>query len=113
MGRGWRPILIGSGVVAVVFVVAQARPFEPEAPSGAPVAGDAARGETVFAERCASCHGEGGGGGSPGPRLVGSGLDAAAVAAVVERGRGVMPAGIVSGSDRDDVATYVASIASG
>jgi cytochrome c551 len=113
MGRGWTPVLAGAAVVVVVFVLAQARPFEPDAPSGAPVAGDAARGELVFAEHCASCHGEGGVGGSPGPRLIGSGLDAAAVAAVVEQGRGVMPAGIVSGSDRDDVAEYVASIASG
>jgi mono/diheme cytochrome c family protein len=112
MGRGWRPILVGSAVVAVVFVLAQAHPFQPEAPSGAPVAGDAASGAVVFEQRCAACHGSGGVGGSPGPRLVDSGLDAAAVAAVVEQGRGVMPPGIVSGSDRDDVAAYVASIAS-
>jgi cytochrome c551 len=113
MGRGWRPVLAGTAVVVVVFVLAQARPFEPEAPSGAPVAGDAARGELVFGEHCASCHGPGGVGGGPGPRLIDSGLDATAVAAVVAQGRGVMPAGIVSGSDRDDVAAYVASIASG
>ena len=94
-----------------MFVLAQARPFEPNAPSGAPTAGDAAAGERVFEERCASCHGAGGVGGSPGPRLVDSGLDAAAVVAVVGQGRGAMPAGIVSGSDRDDVAAYVASIA--
>lgn len=113
MGRGWRPILVGAGVVAVVFVLAQARPFEPEAPSGAPAAGDAVRGKLVFEQDCAVCHGSDAVGGSPGPRLVGSGLDAAAVAAVVEQGRGVMPAGIVSGSERDDVAAYVAAIASG
>ena len=113
MGRGWRPILVGATVVLGVFVLAQARPFEPEAPSGAPAAGDPARGEVLFEERCAPCHGTGGAGGSPGPRLIGSGLDAAAVAAVVEQGKGVMPAGTVSGGDRDDVAAYVASIASG
>ena len=111
MRRGWRPILVGAAVVAVAFVLAQARPFEPEAPSGAPAAGDAERGALVFEDNCACCHGSGGVGGSPGPRLVDSGLDAAAVAAVVEQGRGVMPAGIVSGGDQDDVAAYVASIA--
>jgi mono/diheme cytochrome c family protein len=111
MGRGWRPILVGAAVVGVAFVLAQARPFEPEAPSEAPAAGDAERGALVFEDNCSVCHGSGGVGGSPGPRLVDSGLDAAAVAAVVEQGRGVMPAGIVSGSDRDDVAAYVASIA--
>ena len=111
MSRGWRPVVVGVAVVAVVFVLAQARPFEPDAPSGAPTAGEATAGERVFEERCASCHGPGGVGGNPGPRLVSSGLDASAVVAVVGRGRGVMPAGIVSGNDRDDVAAYVASIA--
>jgi mono/diheme cytochrome c family protein len=35
---------------------------------GTPVVGDPQRGQTLFAERCASCHGEGGRGGS-GPSL--------------------------------------------
>ena len=113
MPRGWRPILAGAAVVAAVFLLAQAQIFEPEAPSAPPAAGDAARGSTVFAERCAGCHGQGGVGGGPGPRLVGSGVDAVEVAAVVEQGRGVMPAGLVSGADRTDVAAYVASISGG
>jgi cytochrome c551 len=111
MGRGWRPIVVGAVVVALTFALAQAQVFEPDAPSAPTAGGDAARGAIVFAETCATCHGEGGVGGDPGPRLVGSGLDAGEVAAVVELGRGVMPSGLVSGADRADVAAYVASIA--
>jgi cytochrome c551 len=111
MRRGWRPLLVGGAVVVATFALAQAQVFAPEAPSAGVGEGDAARGAVVFDETCAGCHGEGGVGGSPGPRLVGSGLDAAGVAGVVEQGRGVMPAGLVSGAELDDVAAYVASIA--
>jgi mono/diheme cytochrome c family protein len=111
MRRGWRPILVGGAVAVATFALAQAHVFEPDAPSAPSGGGDAARGAFVFAETCASCHGEGGVGGDPGPRLVGSGLDAEAVAAVVDQGQGVMPPGLVSGADRADVAAYVASIA--
>jgi hypothetical protein len=45
-----------------------------------------------------------------GPRLAGAGLDAAAVTAAVQQGRGVMPAGLVSGQDQADVVAYVVSI---
>jgi mono/diheme cytochrome c family protein len=112
MGRGWRPILVGAAIVVATFLLAQAQIFEPEAPSAVPFEGDAANGAVVFERECASCHGEDGVGGV-GPRLAGSGLDAAEVAAVVEQGRGVMPAGIVSGQDQADVAAYVASLATG
>jgi cytochrome c551 len=112
MGRGWRPILVGAAIVVATFLLAQAQVFEPDAPSAGATAGDASRGQVVFEENCASCHGAGGVGGV-GPQLVGSGLDAAEVAAVVEQGRGVMPSGLVSGQDQADVAAYVASISSG
>jgi mono/diheme cytochrome c family protein len=110
MGRGWRPILVGAVVVIATFVLAQAQVFAPDAPSAGTVAGDAERGEAVFERTCTGCHGEGGVGGNPGPRLVGSGLDAAEVAAVVEQGRGVMPPGLVSDVDLEDVSAYVATI---
>jgi mono/diheme cytochrome c family protein len=64
----------------------------------------------LFESTCASCHGPGGEGGSPGPRLVDSGLDAAAIATTIEQGRGVMPPALVSGQDRGDVVAYVLSI---
>ena len=50
--------------------------------------------------------------GGVGPALVETGLDAAQVSAVVQQGRGVMPAGIVSGQEQADVVAYVVSISS-
>jgi mono/diheme cytochrome c family protein len=113
MGRGWRPVLVGGAVVVGVFALAQAQVFAPSAPAGSPAsAGDVDRGEAVFARECAGCHGDAGQGGGVGPRLAGSGLDAAQVTAVVEQGRGVMPAGLVSGQEQADVVAYVVSVSS-
>jgi mono/diheme cytochrome c family protein len=112
MGRGWRPVLVGGAVVVGVFALAQAQIFAPSTPAGASApaaAGDAGRGATVFQEECSGCHGDAGQGGV-GPQLAGSGVDAAQVTAAVEQGRGIMPAGLVSGQDEADVVAYVVSI---
>lgn len=112
MGHAWRPVLVGAAVVLATFALAKARVFEPSAPAGSPVAGgNVDRGATVFEATCAGCHGPGGAGGT-GPRLQGTGLDAAAVISAVEQGRGIMPAGLVSGQDEADVVAYVVSISS-
>ena len=111
MRRGWTPILVGAAVAAGTFVLAQAQVFEPSASAvGAVAGGDIYRGETVFQRECAGCHGMGGKRGGIGPRLVGTGLDAATVTAAVQQGRGVMPAGLVSGADEADVVAYVVSL---
>ena len=111
MGRGWRPIIAGGAIAAGAFALAQAQIFEPSVPAGdAAVVGDVARGETVFERECASCHGAGGAGGGVGPALVDSGLDATAVTAAVQQGRGIMAAGIVEGQEQADVVAYVVSI---
>jgi mono/diheme cytochrome c family protein len=110
MGRGWRPILVGGGIAAATFALAQAQVFAPSAPASAPATGDATRGQVVFERECAGCHGTAGTGGGVGPMLAGAGLDAATVTAAVAQGRGVMPAGLVSGQDEADVVAYVASI---
>lgn len=113
MGRLSRPLLVGAFVVIAAFVLAQIVVFEPSTPAGATLAGgDVYRGEVVFERACASCHGAGGEGGSPGPRLVDTDLDALEVAAVVEQGRGVMPPALVSGQEQADVVAYVVSISS-
>ena len=113
MGRGWRPILIGGAVVIGTFALAKAQIFEPEVPAAGPVGvGDVTRGAAVFARECAGCHGSAGTGGGVGPTLAGAGLDAATVAATVQQGRGVMPAGLVSGKEQADVVAYVVSISS-
>jgi mono/diheme cytochrome c family protein len=112
MGRGWRPILIGGAVAVATFALAQAQIFAPSAPAGvAGTGGDIYRGETVFQRDCAGCHGAGGEGGV-GPALFETGLDAADVTTAVQQGRGVMPAGIVTGQEQIDVVTYVVSLSS-
>ena len=113
MRRGWRPILIGGAVAVGTFALAQAQVFAPSAPAGGAAApGDPSRGETVFQRECAGCHGDGGKGGGVGPALFETGLDAAEVSAVVQQGRGVMPAGIVTGQEQADVVAYVVAISS-
>ena len=114
MSGGWRPVLAGGAIVVATFGLAQAAIFAPSAPSGASVSGgDVNRGETVFQRECAKCHGDGGEGGGVGPRLVASGLTASDVVAAVREGRGVMPAGLVTGAEEADVAAYVVSVSGG
>jgi mono/diheme cytochrome c family protein len=110
MARGWRPILVGGAVVVGTFALAKAQIFEPSAPAGTAVVGEVTRGEAVFAENCSGCHGDAGRGGGVGPTLAGAHLDANTVASAVQQGRGVMPAGIVSGQDQADVVAYVVSV---
>ena len=111
MGRGWRPILIGGAVVVGTFALAKAQIFEPSAPAGVAVAGgDVYRGETIFQRECSGCHGDGGKGGGVGPDARSRPVSTAAeVAAAVQQGRGVMPAGLVSGQEQADVVAYVVS----
>jgi mono/diheme cytochrome c family protein len=109
MGRGWRPIVVGAVIAVAVFALAQAEIFAPSAPAGDAVVGDVENGEAIFQRDCASCHGVSAEGGV-GPALAGTGLDAATVTAVVQEGRGVMPAGIVTGQEQADVVAHVVSI---
>jgi len=100
-------------VSLAVYGLAQWQPFAVDAPAAAGVAGgDAAAGQAVYARACASCHGAGGEGGV-GPALAGSGIGAEAVAVVVASGRGIMPAGLVSGDEAADVAAFVAQVSGG
>lgn len=104
------------GVTAGVFALAELHPAKDEAasaPSGAVVSGDAARGETLFAENCASCHGEAGAGGGVGPTLAGSGVAREDAQATIESGSGIMPADLVSGQDLEDVLAYLETILGG
>jgi mono/diheme cytochrome c family protein len=105
-----RPPLVGALVVVGVFALAKARIFEPSAGKAAG-GGDPHAGQVVFEGKCAGCHGTGGQGGTPGPRLIGAKLTASDVTQRVEQGGGVMPAGLVSGKDEADVVAYVVSIA--
>ena len=78
---------------------------------GGEAAGDAAAGQQVFAANCTGCHlNNGQDAGGVGPQLAGAGLDDATIRTTVENGRGPMPAGLVSGTDLDNVVAYVLSI---
>jgi cytochrome c551 len=104
------PFALAGSVAAATFGLAQWHPFSPTVAAAPSATGDATRGKAIFGSTCSGCHGADASGGV-GPRLVGSGLNAAAVQAVVASGRGVMPAGLVAGQDAADVAAFVASIA--
>jgi mono/diheme cytochrome c family protein len=108
------PAILFTVVSAAVYSLAQTHPAKDEAasaPLGAPVAADSGNGERLFAEKCASCHGEGGTGGGVGPRLAGSGISQDAARARIQTGSGVMPADLVEGQDLEDVLAYLKTIA--
>jgi mono/diheme cytochrome c family protein len=112
--RGVRLILVPAVLFVVVwvsvFTFAQWHPAKREsaAPSGEGVeTGDPARGEQLFAENCATCHGEGGEGGGVGPRLVGNDVSIDQARSTIKNGSGVMPAGLVTGQGLEDVLAYL------
>ena len=73
--------------------------------------GDATAGKTVFAASCTGCHmNDGLDAGGVGPKLAGLGLTADRIKTQVENGGAVMPAGLVSGTDLENVVAYVVSI---
>ncbi len=91
-----------------------------EANASAPVgSGDAAAGQAVFAKTCNRCHPNANAGMGPtlyGPQFVSHYPDDAAVAAVIRRGKGGMPAfstGQLSDQDMDDVIAYLRGLSSG
>jgi mono/diheme cytochrome c family protein len=108
------PAILFVLVSGTVFVLAQTHPAKDEgsAASAAPAdQGDAARGEQLFAQNCAGCHGEDGTGGGVGPTLAGSGVSAAVARATIQNGSGVMPADLVEGQELEDVLAYLQTIA--
>ena len=115
MRNAFRPLVLFVCVSVAVFVLAMLHVFKPGTPKAAAGAGvtlgDVYRGETVFQQSCASCHGAGGSGGDIGSKLAGAALTPAGVKAQIDNGGGAMPAGVVSGSDEADVLAYIVSIA--
>jgi mono/diheme cytochrome c family protein len=108
------PLVLIVGVTAIVYAVARARPLEKgaPAPSGTVALGDAASGRALFLAKCAGCHGAQAQGGV-GPKLAGSGIALSAAQGTIESGRGVMPAGLVSGREESDVLAYLDTILAG
>ena len=110
----WRlaavPLALFLAVSGIVFAVAKATPFEKDAGAGAALTlGDAKQGQTLFATNCAVCHGPDAGG-DIGPALRGTGISLVEARSVIRTGRGIMPAGIVSGVDEADVLAYLGTI---
>jgi mono/diheme cytochrome c family protein len=109
------PAILFAGVSAAVFTLAQWHPAKRESQTQTTVSvnADAVRGEQLFAENCASCHGEGGSGGGVGPTLAGNDVSIGEARSTIENGRGVMPAGLVEGQDLEDVLAYLETILGG
>ncbi len=105
------PAVLFLGISGAAFALAKLHLARPGTPRGAAgvVLGDAYRGETVFQQTCAGCHGAGGTGGI-GPRLKGNPLPIGAVKAQIDNGGGTMPPKLVSGPREQDVLAYVATL---
>ena len=77
-----------------------------------PRPGNAVKGAQIFAQKCASCHGAGGKGGTA-PKIAGEPILYDTAKARIDGGGSGMPAGLVTGQDEADVLAYVAQISSG
>jgi len=109
-----RPLAAFLVVSAIVFTLAQLHVFRPGVPKAAAGAaielGDGYRGETIFGQTCAGCHGAGGAGGGIGPRLVDDPISLARVKAQIATGGGAMPPALVTGQKEKDVLAYLATL---
>jgi mono/diheme cytochrome c family protein len=108
------PTVLFVVVAAGVFALAAWHPAKRESETRVTIeittAGDPVRGDQLFAENCATCHGEGGEGGGVGPRLVGNDVSISVARSTIENGSGVMPADLVTGQDLEDVLAYLETI---
>ena len=108
------PAILFLAFAGAAFALAKlhlAKPGTPRLAPGAHVAlGDSYRGEVIFSQTCAKCHGEGGKGGGIGPRLRGNPVPLPVAKATIESGRGPMPANLVTGQKERDVLAYLATI---
>jgi mono/diheme cytochrome c family protein len=106
------PAIIFAVVWGAVFAFAQWHPakHESKTPTAVSVVADPLRGEQLFAENCATCHGVEGRGGGVGPTLAGNEVSIADARTTIENGSGVMAAGLVSGQDLEDVVAYLETI---
>jgi mono/diheme cytochrome c family protein len=106
------PLLLFAAFSGGAFALAELHFAKPGLPKtgGKVTLGDPYRGETVFSQKCASCHGVGGAGGGIGPKLTGLPLSLAAAKAQIDNGDSVMPASLVTGGPERDVLAYLATV---
>jgi cytochrome c551 len=108
------PALLLLSVSGLTFGLAQLAPAKPEASAAASVeGGDPARGEALYAEHCAGCHGEAGRNASVGPDLAGNPIALDDARAQIQTGSGVMPPNLVEGQELEDVLAYLEAILAG
>jgi len=105
------PACLFLGVSAAVFALSRLALAEPSAPkvTGDVVLGDAYRGQVVYSQACAGCHGATGEGGA-GPKLDGNPIPLAAAKAQIDAGGGTMPPQLVSGRQEEDLLAYLATV---
>jgi len=106
------PLCLFLSVSAIAFTLAQlslAKPGVPRVAAGNVRLGDQYRGQTVYTQTCAGCHGASGQGGV-GPRLVGDTITLAAAKAQIVSPRGTMPPNLVTGRKLDDVLAYLSQL---
>lgn len=111
--RFGRRALVGFAFVALLVGCRAGQEPQPpqEAQPQQPAAGgyDAARAQAIFQQSCSSCHGanlEG----SVGPNLqkVGAKYSEEEILAIIEKGRGQMPGGLVKGDEAKNLAAWLA-----
>jgi mono/diheme cytochrome c family protein len=108
------PALLLLSVSGLTFGLAQLHPAKPEASAAASVeSGDPVRGEALYAEHCAGCHGEAGRNATVGPDLAGNPISLEDAQTQIETGSGVMPANLVEGQELEDVLAYLETILAG
>jgi mono/diheme cytochrome c family protein len=108
------PVLLLLGVSGLIFGIALEPPAQSEAPTAAEAGTDpVSRGELLFAENCAACHGDAGRNASLGPDLAGNPISIEDAREQIETGGGGMPAGLVEGQDLEDVLAYLDTIRAG
>jgi mono/diheme cytochrome c family protein len=107
------PVLLFAVVTGAVFALAKLHLARPELRTAANAKvqlGDFYNGETVFSQKCASCHGQHAEGTKIAPKLVDDTITLAAAKAQIDNGGSVMPAKLVTGKQERDVLAYLATI---
>ena len=106
------PAVLFLVVSATAFTLAQLHPAKPSVreATGPVRVGDANAGRLTFEKTCAGCHGAGGKGGSIGPKLAGLSITLARAKAQIDAGGGAMPAGVVTGTNEENVLAYLDTI---
>jgi mono/diheme cytochrome c family protein len=108
------PALLLLSVSGLTFGLAQLAPAKPESTAAASVeGGDPVRGEALYTQHCAGCHGEAGRNATVGPDLAGNPISVQDAQAQIETGSGVMPANLVEGAELEDVLAYLETILAG